>query len=65
MEIMGFEKSIKSGKEHRKQYRGVKAYCQSCRNHGSCDFCKNGRLHNNKKRLLRMKDMKQHYDEEA
>lgn len=29
-------KAIKSGKEHRKEYRGAKAFDKTCRNHGSC-----------------------------
>ena len=29
---MGMEKAIASGKEHRKEYRGTKAICKSCRN---------------------------------
>ena len=51
---MSLDKSIKSGKERRKPYRGVKAYCKVCRNHGSCDYCRNNRLHNTKKRLERL-----------
>ena len=46
---MSLEKAIKSGKEHRKNYRGAKAIDKSCRNHGSCFHCKNNRLHKFKK----------------
>ena len=42
---MALDKAIKSGKEHRKQYRGSKAIDRSCRNHGSCDWCRENRLH--------------------
>ena len=42
---MSLNKSIQHGKEHRKPYRGSKAVDISCRNHGSCDWCKNNRLH--------------------
>ena len=52
---MSLDKSIKHGKERRKQYRGTKAYDKTCRNHGSCDYCRNNRLHNGKKRLARIK----------
>lgn len=41
---MSLDKSIKHGKEHRKQYRGSKAFDPSCRNHGSCKYCENNRL---------------------
>lgn len=34
---MALTKAIKSGKEHRKEYRGAKAFDKTCRNHGS-DF---------------------------
>lgn len=46
---MGLEKAIKSGKEHRVEY-GTKnqPYCKSvdptCRNHGSCTWCRGNRL---------------------
>lgn len=42
---MSFDKSITSGKERRKPYRGAKAVDTSCRNHGSCPYCRNNRLH--------------------
>lgn len=42
---MSFDKSIKSGKEHRKMYTGPKAIDTTCRNHGSCIYCKNNRLY--------------------
>ena len=45
---MTLKKAIQSGKEHRQQYRGAKAIDRSCRNHGSCSYCKNNRLRNKK-----------------
>ena len=42
---MSLDKSIEHGKEHRKNYRGTKAIDKSCRNHGSCPYCKDNRLH--------------------
>ena len=42
---MGLEKAIEHGKEHRKPYRGSKAFDYSCRNHGDCPWCKENRLH--------------------
>lgn len=40
---MSLDKSIKSGKEHRKPYRGIKAIDRSCRNHGGCSWCEGNR----------------------
>ena len=42
---MSLDKAIQYGKEHRKPYRGSKAVDPSCRNHGSCPWCKSNRLH--------------------
>ena len=42
---MALDKAIKSGKEHRKPYRGSKAIDGTCRNHGSCPWCKENRQH--------------------
>ena len=46
---MSLDKAIKYGKEKRKPYRGAKALDSWCRNHGNCSWCKEGRLHKNKK----------------
>ena len=40
---MSLEKSIKHGKEHRKEYRGSARWDGTCRNHGSCGYCKSNR----------------------
>lgn len=50
---MSLDKAIKYGKEHRKQYRKAKAIDKTCRNHGSCDWCKSNRLYQSKKELER------------
>lgn len=42
---MSNDKAIKSGKEHRKPYRGAKAADAWCRNHGYCWICRKNRLH--------------------
>lgn len=52
---MSLNKSIKSGKEHRKKYYGPKAIDISCRNHGSCPVCRENRLHKYKKREQEIK----------
>lgn len=46
---MGLEKAIKSGKEHRKEYRGAKSVCSSCRNHGGCPWCEGNRTYKGRK----------------
>lgn len=35
----------------RRAYTGAKRYVRSCRNHGSCDYCKNTRTHTERVRL--------------
>lgn len=50
--IVALDKAIASGKEHRKPYRRSQRFDQSCRPHGSCPYCKNGRLHNTQRRIL-------------
>ena len=42
---MSLNKAIEHGKEKRKQYTGAKAIDCTCRNHGSCEWCKNNRLY--------------------
>ncbi len=42
---MGLDKAIEHGKEKRKPYRGAKAVDCTCRNHGSCEWCRENRLH--------------------
>ena len=42
---MSLNKAIKYGKERRKAYRGAKAVDRTCRNHGSCPYCRENRLH--------------------
>lgn len=46
---MSLDKAIKYKKEYRKPYRGAKSIDKTCRNHGSCDWCKCGRLFKFKK----------------
>lgn len=41
---MSLDKAIKFGKEKRKPYRGAKAIDCTCRNHGTCEYCKSNRL---------------------
>lgn len=41
------DKAIEHGKEHRKPYQGAKACDRSCRNHGSCTWCRDNRNYRN------------------
>ena len=42
---MSLDKAIGHGKEKRKPYKGAKAIDCTCRNHGSCTWCRDNRLH--------------------
>lgn len=56
---MGLEKAIKHGKEKRNPYVGAKAVDRTCRNHGSCEWCKGNRTYkNSKKELKNEKELK-------
>ena len=50
---MSLNKAIEHKKEKRKPYTGAKAISCQCRNHGTCDWCKENRLHKFKKAALR------------
>lgn len=47
---MSLDKAIKHGKEKRRPYRDSRRFDYSCRNHGSCDWCKNKRTFQNKRK---------------
>lgn len=51
---MSLDKAIEHGKEHRKPYRRAKAICGSCRNHGTCEWCKSNRTIREQKEKERM-----------
>ena len=42
---MSLDKAIAHGKEKRKPYSGSKAIDRTCRNHGSCPYCLENRMH--------------------
>lgn len=48
---MSLHKAIDHGKEKRKHYRGSKDFDKSCRNHGGCPYCENGRRYRTLKRM--------------
>lgn len=62
---MSLDKAIKYGKEKRKPYRGAKAVDPTCRNHGDCPYCKEGRLHKGKRLEEESKDKKTEYYKEG
>lgn len=59
---MSLDKAILYQKEHRKPYRGAKAYDCSCRNHGTCGWCLENRLYKNLKREESMLDREKEID---
>ena len=59
---MSLDKAIEHGKEHRKRYRGAKAVDCSCRNHGSCRWCRDNRTHKNNKRELKVEQEIREYE---
>lgn len=61
---MSLDKAIEHGKEKRKKYRGSKAIDCTCRNHGSCDWCRENREYKNLKRKASANEQKKEYDEE-
>ena len=46
---MALDKRIKQGREKRKPYRKSKAISPTCRNHGSCPYCRGNRLVGNRR----------------
>lgn len=46
---MSLDKAIRHGKEWRQGYRDSRRFDASCRNHGSCPRCRQGRLYARRK----------------
>ena len=61
---MSLDKAIESGKEKRKPYKGAKAIDHTCRNHGSCPYCKAGRKFKDRKRREEQEQEYKEYMEE-
>lgn len=59
---MTLDKAIFHGKEHRKPYRGPKAYDRSCRNHGGCSYCEKGRMRKKKIAEVEMREQLREMD---
>lgn len=52
---MSLDKAIEHGKEKRKPYRKAKAVDKTCRNHGSCEWCRENRTYKNRKKMAGVK----------
>jgi len=50
---MGLEKAIQHGKEKRHPYKGAKAVDCGCRNHGTCEWCRQNRMYKTIRDLVR------------
>jgi len=50
---MSLDKAIAHGKERRKPYRKSKRFDRTCRNHGSCAWCRENRLYRHRRALER------------
>ena len=59
---MALDKAIKSGKEHRRPYRGGKAVDSTCRNHGGCPWCERNRRHKVARRVQSALDELREYE---
>ena len=53
---MSLDRAIEHGKEHRKPYRGSKAFDSSCRCHGGCPWCERNRMFSQKRKDLDAKE---------
>lgn len=51
---MALYKAIRSGREHRAEYRGSKGIDSSCRNHKSCPCCFGNRMYQSRKEFLKL-----------
>ena len=49
-ELMAFKLAYLNLKDWRRPYRGAKAVDGSCRNHGSCPYCRGNREHATRQR---------------
>jgi hypothetical protein len=53
---MSFDNNYPNRKDKRKPYRKSKRFDRTCRNHGSCDYCKSNRTVQSKKVELAIKE---------
>ena len=62
---MSLDKAIRSGKEHRKPYRGSKAVDPMCCNHGGCDYCLRSRTYRTQKEFERIRSSVRDAEQES
>lgn len=55
------DKAIKYNKEWRRPYRNSKSFDRTCRNNGSCNYCRNNRTYHNRKEDLRINSILSDY----
>ena len=60
---MSLDKAIQHGKEHRRPYTGAKAIDRTCRNHGSCEWCRGNRQYASRKKAENMKEMEREWND--
>lgn len=60
--MMSIDKAIEHGKEKRKPYIGSKEFDHTCRNHGSCYWCRKSRTYKNLKRKQEMINKELEYE---
>lgn len=53
---MSLDKAIEHNKEHRHRYYGSASIDAECRNHGSCKWCRDNRMHKNRVQEERAND---------
>lgn len=61
---MSLKKSIKHGKDHREEYRGVKAIDPTTRNHGGDYTSEANRLFGSVKRIQKMECVEREYSKQ-
>ena len=59
---MSLDKAIQSGKERRRPYHGAKAIDHTCRNHGTCSYCRDNRLISRRKSELVAEDKREEFE---
>lgn len=62
---MSLDKAIEHHKEHRKEYHGSKSFDSTCRNHGSCDWCRENRQINSLKNIERTDEMLKEFNKDG
>jgi len=48
---------------YKKKYTGAKAFDKTCRNNGSCPYCKSNRTYKNNKKSTLDEELKEYYKE--